>query len=123
VNPSNGFSTQRIALIITRDESLRKDLEEKLTGINPFDSIEIVEDCLLGIEFVRKNKPHVIIFDTEVSVLEVLNALRSIKTICHETHCVVIADHIGYHALLSMVGADKVLYRGFSKGELACSLN
>ncbi|MHC1781521.1 MAG: hypothetical protein AB9891_01945 [Anaerolineaceae bacterium] len=123
MNAPDPFSTHTHALIITRDEALRQDLEKKLAGIKGFESIDIVNDCQDGIVFVQKNHPDLIIFDTEVSVLEVLNALRAVKSLSQGIQCVVIADHIGYHALLSMVGADKILYKGFSQTELACCLN
>ncbi len=123
MNPQDCLSTQLRALIISRDETLSQDIEEKLLGIKPFESIEKVQDCLVGLEYIQKNHPALIIFDAEVSVLEVLNALRAVKSLSQGCHCVVIADHIGYHALLTMVGADKVLYKGFSQTELACCLN
>jgi two-component SAPR family response regulator len=123
VNTPECLTTLSHALIISRDEILSQDLEKKLTDIKAFESIHVVNDCLDGIDYVQKNHPDLIIFDTEVSVLEVLNALRAVKSLSDGIHCVVIADHIGYHALLSMVGADKILYKGFSKTELACCLN
>jgi two-component SAPR family response regulator len=123
MNAPDSLTTQTHALIITRDDTLSLDLEKKLAGIKAFESIDIVNDCLDGIAFVQKHHPDLIIFDTEVSVLEVLNALRTVKSLSHGIQCVVIADHIGYHALLSMVGADKILYKGFSQTELACCLN
>lgn len=119
----DSLSTQCTALIISQDETLLQDLEEKLKGIKTFIKIDVLHDCLEGIQYAQKNLPDLVIFDTEISVLEVLNALRTIKSHAQGIHCVVIADHIGYHALLSMVGADKILYKGFSQAELACSLN
>lgn len=123
MNAPDLLSSHPHVLIITRDSDLSQDLEKKLFGIASFERIDILPDCIDGIAFVKKKSPDLIIFDTEVSVLEVLNALRAVKAISHGTRCVVIADHIGYHALLSMVGADNVLYKGFSQSELACCIN
>lgn len=123
MNALNHLQSHPHALIITRDSDLSKDLTQKLMEIMEFDSIDTVKECTDGITFAKQNNPDLIIFDSEDSVLEVLNALRAIKTATKCVQCIVIADHIGYHALLSMVGADSVLYKGFSQAELTCCLN
>jgi two-component SAPR family response regulator len=112
-------TTHPHALIVAKNESLSNELKEMLSGIKEFETIGIVQDCLQALEYVHKNLPGTVIFDADVSVLEVLNALRTVKAISHEIQCIVIADHLGYHALMTMVGADYILYRGFSKNELA----
>ena len=111
------------ALIVAKNESLCSELKEMLSGIKEFETIGIVQDCLQALEYVHQNLPGIVIFDADVSVLEVLNALRTVKAISHEIHCIVIADHLGYHALMTMVGADHILYRGFSENELAGCVN
>ncbi len=110
------------ALIITRNSDLCQDLEKCLRETSKYVNIDTVNDCMEGIFFVKKKGSDLIIFDTDESVLEVLNALRTVKSISQGIQCVVIADHVGYHALLSMVGADNVLYKGFSQEELVCLL-
>lgn len=112
-------TTHPHALIVAKNESLSNGLKDMLSGIKEFESIGIVQDCLKALDYINENLPEIVFFDTDVSILEVLNALRTVKAISHEIQCIVIADHLGYHALMTMVGADRILYRGFSENELA----
>lgn len=123
MNAPDSLTSHSHALIITRNSDLSQDLAKCLKETSKYENIDIVEDCMEGIFFVKKKGSDLIIFDTDESVLEVLNALRTVKSISQGIQCVVIADHVGYHALLSMVGADNVLYKGFSQTELACCIN
>ena len=105
-----------LALVVSSPGTLQNGLLALMTTIPQISSVLVAEDADSALRLVQNHQPTLIILD--VSLLKVQDAIKQIKTQWPQIHLIVLADDLTLGKDLEVLGADRVLIKGFPPQKL-----
>ena len=103
-------------MVISSPGTLQNGLLALMTTISQISSVLVAEDVDSALRLTQNHQPALIILD--VSLLKVQDVIKQIKTQWPQIHLIVLEDDLTLGKDLEILGADRVLIKGFPPQKL-----
>ena len=105
-----------LALVVSNPGTLQNGLLALITTIPQISSVLVAEDVDAALRLVQNHQPALIILD--MPSFNVQDVIKQIKTQWPQIHLIVLEDDLTLGKDLEVLGADRVLIKGFPPQKL-----
>ncbi len=105
-----------LALVLSSSGDLQNGLLALMTTIPQISAVLAAEELSSALRLIENHQPALIILDGKYPKLK--EVIKNFKTLCPQTHLIVLAEDISQQKEAKEFGADSVLIKGFPAQKL-----